>query len=91
MSTYTSDIVLGDKYRDTQTMFEGVATAIYFYQYGCERVQLETYDPASKEIKSISFDAPRLLHINTGKVATVTRTGGPGNGREARDDRGAMR
>lgn len=91
MSTYTSDIILGDKYQDTQTDFEGVATAIYFYQYGCERVNLEAYDKKTKEIRSLAFDAPRLRHVNTGKVATVTRTGGPGNGREARDDRGAMR
>lgn len=89
--SYASDIILGDKYQDTQTEFEGTATAIYFYQYGCERVNLEAYDKKTKEIRSLTFDAPRLRSVKTGKIATVTRTGGPGNGNEARRDTGAMR
>ena len=82
--SYASDIILGEDYADTQTEFTGKATAIYFYQYGCERVNLESYDKKTKNLVSLAFDAPRLKSIRTGLVATVTRTGGPGNGHEAR-------
>lgn len=78
--SYASDVVLGDQYRDSQTGFEGVATAIYFYQYGCERVQVEAFDKKTQDIRSLAFDAPRLIHVKTGKAPKVTRTGGPGNG-----------
>jgi hypothetical protein len=88
---YISDIVLGDEYEDTQTAFRGIATAIYFYQYGCERVQIEAFDKKASDIRSLAFDAPRLRHVESGKVAKVTRTGGPGNGAERRSDAGAMR
>lgn len=81
---YKSDIVLGERYRDTQTGLEGIATAIYFYQYGCERVSIETLNESDKTISGTAFDAPRLQHVESGKVATVKRTGGPGDGREAR-------
>lgn len=88
---FESEIVMGDRYRDTQTAFEGVATAVYFYQYGCERVNLEAYDSDRKDIRALTFDAPRLVHIESGQPVTVTRTGGPGTGREARKDAGAQR
>jgi hypothetical protein len=81
---YKSDIIMGETYRDTQTEFEGVATGVFFYQYGCERVNLEAYDPERKVIQAMGFDAPRLQHVATGKVAKVERTGGPGIGTESR-------
>lgn len=83
---YETDIVMGETYRDVQTGLEGVATAIYFYQYGCERVTIETYDDRRKTIAGTTFDSPRLVHVKTGKQATTTRTGGPGNGFETRED-----
>jgi hypothetical protein len=88
MTNFQSDIVLGETYVDTQTEFEGIATAIYFYQYGCERVQIEAFDKKTKDIRSLSFDAPRLKNKKTGKVAAVTRTGGPGTGLETRGNEG---
>ena len=87
-TTYTSDVILSDEYEDTQTGFRGIATAVYFYQYGCERVQLETYDKKTQDIRSLSFDAPRLRHVKTGVLNKTTRTGGPGNGFERRVDGG---
>jgi hypothetical protein len=84
MTTYTSDVILGDQYRDSQSGFEGIATAIYFYQYGCERVQVEAFDKKAQDIRAIAFDAPRLIHVKSGKAPAVKRTGGPGNGSEAR-------
>lgn len=75
--SYDSDIILNERYRDSQTGFEGVATTITFFQYACERIGLETYDPERKEIKTEIFDAPRLVHVDTGNVAMTKRPGGP--------------
>lgn len=74
-STFKSDIVLGERYKDTQTGFIGHATAVYFFQHGCERVQLKAL--ADGEIKEFVFDAPELEHVDTGVRATSPRTGGP--------------
>lgn len=90
-TTFHSDIIMGEQYRDGQTGFEGVATGVFFYQFGCERVNLEAFDKSQNDIRSLTFDAPRLTHIATGKKATTTRTGGPGIGNERRSDSGAMR
>lgn len=76
-NTYKSDIILGERYVDKQTGYEGIANAIYFFQFGCERVTLEELDPQTKQIREQTFDAPRLTNIRTGATAKVTRTGGP--------------
>ena len=77
---FKSDIILGDKYRDPLTGFEGVATAVTFYLHACERVSLEYVKDG--EIKYESFDAPRSIHVKTETQPKTTRTGGPG-GRES--------
>jgi hypothetical protein len=76
-TNYKSDIVLGEKYTDTQTGYEGTAILVTFFQHGCERVTLESYDADRKEIKEMTFDSPRLKSVKTGKVAETPRTGGP--------------
>lgn len=81
MTNHKSDIKLGEKYEDTMTGLQGVATAVTFYLHACERVTLEFVKEG--EIKYESFDAPRLRHADSGEVPQTTRTGGPG-GREAR-------
>lgn len=78
MTSYKSDVQLGERYRDEQTGFEGVATTVTFYQHACERVCIETYDAARQEIKEAVFDSPRLVSVKTGKAARTDRTGGPG-------------
>jgi hypothetical protein len=77
MPRYSSDVKLGERYRDDQTGFKDVATAVYFFQHACERVTLEAYDAERKEVKEQTFDAPRLTHIASGKTATTPRPGGP--------------
>ena len=57
---YESDITLGEKYRDKNTGFEGVATNVVFFQHGCERVTLKTLDSSGKNIVDQNFDAPLL-------------------------------
>lgn len=80
---YETDIVLGEKYRDTQTGYEGVATGIHFYQHGCERATLEAFDENRKNIQELSFDAPRLQHIDSGKIAETPTPGGPARAGES--------
>lgn len=72
---YETDIVLGRRYRDTQTGIEGTATAIGFFQYGCERVTLEAV--VQGKIEEYSFDAPRVEDIESQERAVSLRTGGP--------------
>lgn len=79
-TTHKSDVILGDRYRDPLTGFEGAATAVTFYLHACERVSLEYVKDG--EVKYESFDAPRLLHIQSETQPRATRTGGPG-GRES--------
>jgi hypothetical protein len=76
---HSTDIILGDKYRDSVTGFEGTATATTFFLHACERVSLEYIKDGKVEYEG--FDAPRLIHIETEKVPKVKKTGGPG-GRE---------
>lgn len=75
MPDLKTDIILGERYRDSQTGIEGVANAVIFFQHGCERVDLEYVKDG--EVKGQSFDAPRLVHIDSGKQATTKRKGGP--------------
>lgn len=72
---YTSDIKLGEKYRDDQTGIEGIVECIHFYQFGCERITLSLL--VAGDLKEYTFDAPRLRHVETGKLARTDRTGGP--------------
>lgn len=73
--SYKSDIELGRRYRDEQTGIIGIAAAIGFYQYACERVTIELV--IQGEIREFVFDAPRLVSVETGVQATTEKTGGP--------------
>ena len=72
---YETEIVLGRRYKDTQTGIEGAATAVTFYQYGCERVVIEAV--VAGKIEEYGFDTPRVIDIETEERATTVRTGGP--------------
>lgn len=73
---YEADIKLGERYKDVQTGYEGVAVCVTFWQYGCERIGLESYDAERKDVRIETFDAPRLENIETKKRATTSATGG---------------
>lgn len=79
---YESEVVLGDRYRDSITGLEGTATCAAFFLHACERVTLEFIKEG--EVKYESFDAPRLVHVETGVAPTTTRTGGPGGNEPGR-------
>lgn len=74
---YHSDIQISDVYRDEKTGFEGTATAVVFFEYGCERVTLERVSKHDGKIEEHTFDAPRLINVRSGKKAETDRTGGP--------------
>ena len=75
--SYESDIILGERYVDDQTGYQGTATAVYFFQHACERVTLEAYDETTKKVIETTFDAPRLRSLKTKQVAQSDRPGGP--------------
>lgn len=56
-------ITLGKEYVDQHTGFRGRASSIHYYEYGCERVQLESLHEGT--IKLETFDLPRLLDGET--------------------------
>lgn len=76
MPTYKSDIKLGEKYRDTDTGFDGVAVAVYFYEHACERVSLKALNGQGEVIEAV-FDALELEDLKTGVRAESEKTGGP--------------
>lgn len=76
MTNFDSQIKLGERYRDTVTGYEGVATGAFFYLHGCERISLEQWSEAQSKLITETFDSPRLTHVPSGKDITTTKTGG---------------
>lgn len=74
VNKYETSVILGEEYTDEQTGISGIATAITFFQHACERVVIEHVKDG--EIKDYVFDAPRLVHADTGQEVTSPKTGG---------------
>jgi len=73
MTTIKTEIVFGNKYRDTNSGFEGVAVAITKWQYGCIRVTLcPKVGADGKRMDSETFDEEGLENIKPNKYS-----GGP--------------
>lgn len=80
MTEFTTFIVLGDHYRDEDTRFVGVATAIAFYRNKCERVQLTAL--VSSVPVDHWFDAPTLTFVDPDEKALgFAESAGQRNGR----------
>lgn len=75
-NNYRSDLKLGERYRDKGTGVEGTLVALHFYEHACERGSLRFLNGQGEVIEH-SFDAPELVHVETGRVALTARTGGP--------------
>lgn len=71
---YSSDIVLGNKYRDTQTGLEGIAVTIEFHQHMCQRVVLEVFK--NDDLKGWVLDAVRLEPVDAEPAPYVEPTTG---------------
>lgn len=70
-------VILGEKYRDGITGFEGTATARYEYLHGCVRYVLERGDKDGK-LEEFVFDEQRLEFPKGRKKPKATATtGGP--------------
>lgn len=71
---------LGKRYRDKITGFEGAASSVTEFLYGCRRVCLTGLDANGKVI-DFSFDEPGLEEIKAPPAVKPTkqerRTGGP--------------
>ena len=75
-STFETDIVLGEKYRDKATGFEGTAKAVYFYEHACERVALTGMNTQGEVVEYV-FDSPELESVATQETPRVKTPGGP--------------
>jgi hypothetical protein len=78
VSTFKTQIVLGERYRDKATGFEGTCGAVFFYEHGCERVQLKGMNHTGEVVEYV-FDAPELESVRTDRRVQVlaAKTGGP--------------
>lgn len=72
-------VELGKRYKDKASGFEGTATALYFFEHGCLRINLRGSSKTTGEPVDASFDAPDLIDGESEKAvpASPTRTGGP--------------
>jgi hypothetical protein len=78
VSTFRTEIKLGERYRDKATGFEGTCVALFFYEHGCERVQLKGMNNTGEVIEYV-FDGPELESVKTGRQVQPleAKTGGP--------------
>lgn len=78
MSPTTGPVTLGERYRDSFTGFEGVATSRTEFLYGCVRVCLEA-DTLKDDgtPKDAVFDEQRLMTGAGDKPAPTAKSGGP--------------
>jgi hypothetical protein len=79
VTTYGSDVVLGETYRDVSTGIEGRVIMLTFFEHACERAVLE-WVSKDGDLKSEGFDAMRLVRVSTGQQAESEKTGGPDRG-----------
>jgi hypothetical protein len=79
VTSYSTEVVLGNKYRDTQTGIEGTAIAVTFWQHSCERVIIETVSAHDGKLEEYTFDSPRLELVSPpAKEYKKPANGGPG-------------
>lgn len=81
--TFKSDLKMGEKYRDETTGIEGHLVAVYFFEHACERGCLRYVDNQN-QVQEVTFDAPELVHVVSGKTAQSDRPGGPDRGSGSR-------
>lgn len=75
------DVVLGRKYRDTVSGWEGTATARYQYMNGCIRIEIAGADKDGKP-ESFVFDVQQIEELDAPKIAVApAATGGPRSNR----------
>ena len=77
----TPVVILGERYRDVVSGWEGVATARYEYMNGCVRIELGGADKDGKP-ESFVFDVQQLEAVAAPAVPVkAAATGGPRSNR----------
>jgi hypothetical protein len=78
MTTFRTELKLGERYRDINTGFEGTCSSITFFAHGCERLALKGMNNQG-DIVEYAFDAPEVESVTTAKPIRVieAKTGGP--------------
>jgi len=77
--TDSKDVVLGQRYKDPISGWEGIATSFHSYVYGCRRVTVSGVDENGKP-DEFTFDEPQLVWTGSGHPATtaqLAQNGGP--------------
>lgn len=69
------EIVLGEKYRDTVSGWEGIATARYEYMNGCIRIEISGADKDGKP-EGFVFDVHQVERVEGRVPTTPAPTGG---------------
>ena len=89
-TTFDTEVVLGEQYKDKTTGLVGTATSVHFYEHACERVSLR-YVNKDGDVKESSFDAPELIHMpkeeeeKQERTLRASRPGGPARNMGARN------
>lgn len=70
-------VKLGERYRDTVSGWEGIATARYEYMNGCVRIEISHKDKDGKP-EAFAFDIQQIELVKGDKITPTPRaTGGP--------------
>jgi hypothetical protein len=70
---YESGVELGRMYRDELTGFEGRATGVFFFEFGCVRVALESRTLKDNgDPRSATFDEPRLVEVTSDRLVEAS-------------------
>ena len=74
----SNDVILGHRYMDPVSGWEGIATSLHSYMYGCTRVTLSGVDSDGKP-DEFTFDEPQLTLMGPGllEIPQLAETGGP--------------
>lgn len=77
-----TDVILGGRYRDHVSGWEGTATARYEYMNGCVRIEISGADKDGKP-ESFVFDVQQIEPVEPqlAEPATTQATGGPRSNR----------
>lgn len=71
-------VILGKRYRDDISGFEGVATAEYVYLNGCVRIQVTGESKDNKAPDELVFDIEQLSAVKSERKPMGKRSGGGG-------------
>lgn len=63
---YETEIVLGTRYRDRHTNFEGVAISVHFYEHSEAKTTLRAL--VDNKVLDQAFDVPDLIAVNGDKA-----------------------